>query len=94
MPAALVFKEWRIDAVKIAAPGNCSRDSDGSPTETLLGFASVAIVKFPIAPKNWGEIFCNGFTSSATGSLLISTSRRSPSWLNGFEKNGSENGSS
>src|SRR5262247_969601 len=67
----------------------------GSPTCTVLGFASVVIVKFPIAPEKLGGAFGgNGFTSSAAGSLLISTSRRSPNWLNGFEKNGSENGSS
>src|SRR5215475_16004273 len=67
----------------------------GSPTCTVLGFASVVIVKFPIAPEKLGGAFGgNGFTSSATGSLLISTSRRSPIWLNGFEKNGSEKGSS
>src|SRR6476620_6052990 len=51
----------------------------GSPTCTLFGFASVVIVKFPIAPEKLAGAFCgNGFTSSATGSLLISTSRRSP----------------
>src|SRR5882762_8419416 len=51
----------------------------GSPTCTLLGFASVVITKFPIAPEKLGGAFGgNGFTSSATGSLLISTSRRSP----------------
>src|SRR5947209_14065013 len=52
----------------------------GSPTCTVRGFALVAIVKFPIAPeKLGGAFFGKGFTSSATGSLLISTSRRSPS---------------
>src|SRR5947199_447713 len=67
----------------------------GSPTCTLFGFASVAIVKLPIAPEKLGGAFCgNGLTSKATGSLLISTSRRSPNWLNGSEKNGSLNGSS
>src|SRR5213594_1364420 len=67
----------------------------GSPTCTLLGFASVAIVKFPIAPEKLGGAFGgNGFTSSATGSLLISTSRRSPILAKGLLKNGSENGSS
>src|SRR6266566_8847933 len=67
----------------------------GSPTCTLLGFASVAIVKLPIAPEKLGGAFCgNGFTSKATGSLVISTSRRSASCPNGLEKNGSENGSS
>src|SRR5436190_7381982 len=67
----------------------------GSPTCTLFGFASVVIVKFPIAPEKLAGAFCgNGFTSNATGSLLISTSRRSPSCPNGLEKNGSENGSS
>src|SRR5205823_9738588 len=67
----------------------------GSPTCTLFGFASVVIVKFPIAPEKLDGAFCgNGLTSNATGSLLISTSRRSPNWLNGSEKNGSENGSS
>src|SRR5213594_1902225 len=51
----------------------------GSPTCTLLGFASVVIVKLPIAPEKLGGAFGgNGFTSSATGSLLISISRRSP----------------
>src|SRR5207244_12521169 len=40
----------------------------GSPTCRLFGFASVAIVKFPIAPeKLGGAFFGNGFTSSATG---------------------------
>ena len=67
----------------------------GSPTCTLLGLASVVIVKFPIAPeKSGGAPGGNGLTSSGTGSLLISTSRRSPNWLNGLAKNGSENGSS
>src|SRR5438093_2751825 len=67
----------------------------GSPTCTLFGFASVAIVKLPIAPEKLGGAFGgNGFTSSATGWLLICMSRRSPNWANGFEKNGSENGSS
>src|SRR5437667_11012741 len=67
----------------------------GSPTCTLFGFASVVIVKFPIAPEKLGGAFCGrGFTSKATGSLLISTSRRSPTWPNASEKNGSENGSS
>src|SRR5436853_6909361 len=51
----------------------------GSPTCTVFGFASVVMVKFPIAPeKLGGAFFGKGFTSSATGSLLISTSRRSP----------------
>src|SRR5216117_2925145 len=51
----------------------------GSPTCRLLGLASVVIVKFPIAPEKLGGAFGgNGFTSSATGSLLISISRRSP----------------
>src|SRR5213080_4282956 len=51
----------------------------GSPTCTLLGLASVVIVKFPIAPEKLAGAFDgSGFTSSATGSLLISTSRRSP----------------
>ena len=29
MPSALVFNDWRIDAVKIAAARNCIRDGDG-----------------------------------------------------------------
>src|SRR5256886_8724626 len=67
----------------------------GSPTCTLFGFASVVIVKLPIAPEKLGGAFGgNGFTSSATGSLLISTSRRSPILAKGLLKNGSENGSS
>src|SRR5204862_118510 len=67
----------------------------GSPTCTSLGLASVNIVKFPIAPEKLGGAFGgNGFTSSATGSLLISTSRRSPNPANGFEKKGAEKGSS
>src|SRR6201997_1286422 len=67
----------------------------GSPTCRSLGLASVVIVKFPIAPEKLGGAFGgNGFTSSATGSLLISTSRRSPICANGLLKNGSENGSS
>src|SRR5215470_916648 len=67
----------------------------GSPTCTLFGLASVAIVKLPIAPEKLGGAFTgNGFTSSATRSLLIDMSRRSPNWANGLEKNGSENGSS
>src|SRR5438128_4826129 len=62
----------------------------GSPTCTLFGFASVVIVKFPIAPEKFDGAFCgNGLTSNATGSLLISTSRRSPNWLNGSQQNGS-----
>jgi len=37
---------------------------------TLFGFASVVIVKFPMAPEKLGGAFGgNGFTSSATGSL-------------------------
>src|SRR5438874_4345959 len=67
----------------------------GSPTCTLFGFASVVIVKFPIAPEKFAGAFGgNGLTSKATGSLLISTSRRSPTSPNGSEKKGSENGSS
>src|SRR5438477_1856031 len=67
----------------------------GSPTCTLFGLASVAMVKLPIAPEKLGGAFGgSGFTSSATGSLLIWMSRRSPSCANGFEKKGSENGSS
>src|SRR5262245_27821621 len=67
----------------------------GSPTCTLFGLASVAMVKLPIAPEKLGGAFGgSGFTSSATGSLLIWMSRRSPSCANGFEKNGSEKGSS
>src|SRR5262249_20792968 len=67
----------------------------GSPTCTLYGFASVTMAKLPIAPEKLGGAFGgNGFTSSATGSLLIDMSRRSPNWANGFEKNGSEKGSS
>src|SRR5204863_4451884 len=67
----------------------------GSPTCTLFGLASVAIVKLPIAPEKLGGAFDgNGFTSSATGSLLIWMSRRSPNPANGFEKKGSEKGSS
>src|SRR5438445_8629405 len=67
----------------------------GSATCTLFGFASVVIVKFPIAPEKLGGAFCgNGLTSKATGSLLISTSRRSPTSLHGSEKNGPVNGSS
>src|SRR5207237_10712784 len=65
------------------------------PTLTLVGFASVFIVKFPIAPEKFAGAFCgNGFTSKATSSLLISISRRSPTSPNGSEKKGSENGSS
>src|ERR1043166_5983504 len=67
----------------------------GSPACTVFGLASVAIVKLPIAPEKLGGAFGgSGFTSSATGSLLIWISRRSPNCANGFEKNGSENGSS
>src|SRR6516165_8921007 len=67
----------------------------GSPTCTLFGLASVAMVKLPIAPEKLGGAFGgNGFTSSDTGSLVIDMSRRSPNWANGFEKNGSEKGSS
>src|SRR5215467_3798452 len=67
----------------------------GSPTCTLLGLASVAIVKLPIAPEKLSGAFGGSdFTSSATGSLLIWTSRRSPNPANGFEKKGSEKGSS
>src|SRR5215469_6102969 len=67
----------------------------GSPTCTLFGLASVAMVKLPIAPEKLGGAFGgNGFTSSATRSLLIDMSRRSPNWANGLEKNGSEKGSS
>src|SRR5438034_11804006 len=67
----------------------------GSPACTLFGFASVVIAKFPIAPeKLGGALGGNGFTSSATGSLLMSTSLRSPIWANGLVNNGSENGSS
>src|SRR5262249_32085151 len=67
----------------------------GSPTCTLFGFASVTMVKLPIAPEKLDGAFGgNGFTSRATGSLLICMSRRSPNWANGLEKNGSENGSS
>ena len=67
----------------------------GSPTCTLFGLASVAMVKLPIAPEKLGGAFGgNGFTSSATGSLLIWMSRRSPNPANGFEKKGSEKGSS
>src|SRR5436190_1268959 len=67
----------------------------GSPTCTLFGLASVAMVKLPIAPEKLGGAFGgSGFTSSATGSLLIWMSRRSPNCANGFEKKGSEKGSS
>src|SRR5207342_2135098 len=67
----------------------------GSPTCTLFGLASVAMVKLPIAPEKLGGAFGgSGFTSSGTGSLVIWTSRRSPNCANGFEKNGSEKGSS
>src|SRR3954454_19049498 len=67
----------------------------GSPTCTLFGLASVAMLKVPIAPEKLGGAFAGtGFTSSATGSLLIWMSRRSPICANGLEKNGSENGSS
>src|SRR5215471_3418496 len=67
----------------------------GSPTCTLFGLASVAIVKLPIAPEKLGGAFGGrGFTSSGTGSLVTCTSRRSPNCANGFEKNGSEKGSS
>src|SRR5512132_1669787 len=51
----------------------------GSPTCTLFGLASVAMVKLPIAPEKLGGAFGgSGFTSSATGSLVIWMSRRSP----------------
>src|SRR5206468_11140316 len=51
----------------------------GSPTCTLLGFASVVIAKFLIPPEKLGGAFGgNGFTCSATGSPLISTSLRAP----------------
>src|SRR5581483_1888666 len=67
----------------------------GSPTCTVFGFASVAIENVPMAPEKLaGALGGNCFTSSVTGALLISTSRRSPNWLNGLEKNGSANGSS
>src|SRR5262245_1428913 len=67
----------------------------GSPTCTLFGLASVAMVKLPIAPEKLGGAFGgSGFTSSATGSLVIWMSRRSPNPANGFEKKGSEKGSS
>src|SRR6266567_1054958 len=67
----------------------------GSPTCTLFGLASVAMVKLPTAPEKLGGAFAgSAFTSSATGSLLIWMSRRSPNPANGFEKKGSEKGSS
>src|SRR5258705_8705491 len=54
----------------------------GSPTCTVFGFASVVIVKFPIAPEKLGGAFWgHGLTSKAKGPLLISTSRRSSHWL-------------
>src|SRR5207237_4226698 len=67
----------------------------GSPVCTLVGLASVAIVKVPTAPeKPGGALGGNGFTSNSTGSLCISTSRRSAKRPNGSAKRGSENGSS
>src|SRR5215831_9533866 len=67
----------------------------GSPTCTLFGLASVAMAKLPIAPEKLGGAFAGSdFTSSATGSLVIWISRRSPNPANGFEKKGSEKGSS
>src|ERR1044072_8709832 len=61
----------------------------GSPTCTVLGFASVVIVKFPIAPEKLGGAFGgNGFTSSATGSLLTISFSCLP-LSNGSAKNGS-----
>src|SRR5262249_16622127 len=67
----------------------------GSPTCTLFGLASVAMLKLPIAPEKLGGAFGgSGLTSSATGSPLIWMSRRSPNCANGLEKNGSEKGSS
>src|SRR6266852_4392701 len=67
----------------------------GSPTCTLLGFASVVIVKFPIAPeKLGGALDGSGFTSSATGLLLTVNFSSWPNLLVGSAKNGSLNKSS
>src|SRR5262249_30221320 len=67
----------------------------GSPTCTRFGFASAVIEKLPIAPeKLTGAPGGNGFTSSATGSLVISISCCSIRPANGMVKNGSEKGSS
>src|SRR5262245_30325987 len=62
----------------------------GSPTCTLFGLASVALLQLPMAPEELGAAFGgSGLTSSDTGSLVIWTSRRAPNCANGFEKNGS-----
>src|SRR5438552_15100112 len=62
----------------------------GSPTCTLFGFASVVIVKLPIAPEKLGGAFGgNGFTSSHIGYVLLDESRRSRRWADGFENTGS-----
>src|SRR5437762_11008494 len=67
----------------------------GSPTCTLFGLASVTIVKLPMAPEKLGGAFgCSGFTSSATVSLLIWMSRRSPNCANGLDNKRSEDESS
>src|SRR5215475_6562998 len=67
----------------------------GSPTWTLFGFASTAMVKLPTAPEKFGGAFAgSGFTFSAAVSLRIGSSVRSPMLPNGSLKNGSENGSS
>src|SRR6266478_6281194 len=65
----------------------------GSPTCTLFGLASVAMVKLPIAPEKLGGAFGgSGFTSSATGSLLIWMSRRSPNCANGSSRSNRSKG--
>src|SRR5207237_2570939 len=67
----------------------------GSPTCTVFGFASTAIVKLPTAPEKFAGAFGgSGFTLRVAISLRIGSSVRSPVAPNGSLKNGSENGSS
>ena len=67
----------------------------GSPTCTVFGFASTAMVKLPIAPEKFGgALVGSGFTLSVAVSLLIGSSVRSPILPKGSLKNGSEKGSS
>ena len=67
----------------------------GSPTCTVFGFASTAIVKLPTAPEKFAGAFGgSGFTFSVADSLRTGSSVLSPIAPNGSLKNGSENGSS
>ena len=75
MPATIVLEQRSIHPIRNCRALRLLSRRIGSPTCTLFGLASVAMVKLPLSLKLGGAFGGRGFTSTPTGSLLIWMSR-------------------